>query len=175
MNVKISCLLIMSLFPTFLHADDPLEVGASAPAPTVTTHTGERLALADVYQKGPTLVYFYPKADTPGCTKQACNLRDQFGEIREAGIQVVGVSSDGVKKQAAFAEKYQLPFTLVADGADDKQLGKAFGVGSTLGFYSRQSFLVIDGVIAWRDLSATPGSQTRDVLKALREFRAKPS
>jgi len=146
---------------------DPLTVGAKAPALTVTTEEGTSLDLSGVYAKGPTLVYFYPKADTPGCTKQACNLRDNFEKLTDQGITVIGVSSDSVKAQKAFKEKYDLPFTLVADS--EKELGKAFGVdGLPFGIaYKRQSFLVMDGKIAWRDLSASPASQTEDALAAL--------
>lgn len=166
-------IVFIMILGTLSYADEPLDVGSVAPAPEVTIHTGEKIPLADIYKKGPTLVYFYPKADTPGCTRQACNLRDNFSALREAGVQVLGVSYDDASSQKEFAEKYELPFVLVADGEDDYQLGKAFGVGGMLGglmnAYKRQSFLVVDGKIAWRDLKATPASQTEDVLKALKK------
>jgi peroxiredoxin Q/BCP len=148
----------------------PLEVGAEAPALSVKNSEGEQVDLEAVYEKGPTLVYFYPKADTPGCTAQACNLRDSFEDLTGAGVQVIGVSADSVKAQAAFKKKYSLPFTLVAD--DDLQLIKAFGVPTRMGsFASRQSFLVVDGKVAWRDLSASPKSQSKDALAALNSLR----
>jgi thioredoxin-dependent peroxiredoxin len=159
-------ILALLITPMSLFADNTLNTGDVAPRLTVTTHTGETLDLGALYDKGPVLVYFYPKADTPGCTKQACNLRDNFDELQTAGVEVVGVSSDSVKSQQAFQEKYSLPFALVAD--EDRALGKAFGVGSFMGMaYKRQSFLVVDGKIAWRDLSAKPGSQSSDALQAL--------
>lgn len=156
----------MSILPSFASAN-PLEVGATAPVQTVTIHTGEQINLADWYAKGPVLIYFYPKSDTPGCTAQACNLRDNFADLREAGVRVIGVSTDKVENQRAFVEKYQLPFPIVADS--ERNLGRAFGVGSIMGLaFKRQSFLVVDGKVAWRDLSATPSSQSADVLAALR-------
>lgn len=164
-------LTLLLITPMSLFANDPLEVGASAPAPSVVTHLGEPLDLAALYAAGPVLVYFYPKADTPGCTKQACNLRDNFSDLQDAGVTVVGVSTDSVKSQREFQEKYELPFLLVAD--EERALGKAFAVGSFMGMaYKRQSFLVVDGKIAWRDLSATPASQSADILAALAAVRS---
>lgn len=148
-------------------AAEPLTVGAAAPALTVTTQEGKSLDLAATYAHGPTLVYFYPKADTPGCTAQACNLRDEFESIKAAGITVIGVSADSVDSQQAFAEKYHLPFTLVADA--NRALGKAFGVDEIMGkMFRRQSFLVVDGKVVWRDLSATPATQAADAIAALK-------
>jgi thioredoxin-dependent peroxiredoxin len=162
--------LLFSLLPMFGFGDDALAVGAPAPALSVTVETGERLDLASTYAKGPVLVYFYPKSFTPGCTKQACNVRDNFDDLQAAGVTVLGVSADTVDKQAKFREDYALPFSLVAD--EDGSLGKAFGVGKMMGLaYKRQSFLVVDGKIAWRDLSASPASQTEDVLAALAKVR----
>lgn len=166
----LSTWLFSLCFAMNIFASDALEPGAPAPTLTVITDTGAELALADLYAKGPVLVYFYPKADTPGCTKQACNLRDNFAELSDKGVTVIGVSSDSVEAQAAFKAKYNLPFTLVAD--KDRALGKAFGVGTIMGLVSkRQSFLVIDGTVAWRDLSASPASQTADALAALAAAR----
>lgn len=171
--MKLTQLLTLTVLivPMALFAKNPLEVGQPAPALTVTTHTGESLDLGALYEKGPVLVYFYPKADTPGCTKQACNIRDNFSDLQEAGVEVIGVSSDSVDSQQAFQKKYKLPFTLVAD--KDKALGEAFGTGTFLGIgFKRQSFLVVDGKIAWRDLKASPSSQTADALAALKAVQA---
>jgi len=172
---RILATLFIMAFSFSLFGAKPIEVGATAPALTVTTHTGESLDLAEVYARGPVLVYFYPKADTPGCTAQACNLRDNFDAVTAAGITVLGVSTDTVARQAEFRDKYDLPFTLIAD--PDQVLGKAFGVGGVLGmgFFKRQSFLVVNGKIAWRDLSAKPGSQSEDAIKALVAARAAPA
>jgi peroxiredoxin Q/BCP len=171
--MKLTHLLTITLlvFPMALFSNDALDVGQPAPALSVTTHTGETLDMGALYEKGPVLVYFYPKADTPGCTKQACNLRDNFSALQEAGVEVVGVSSDNVDDQRAFQEKYELPFTLVAD--NEKKLGKAFGTGTFMGIgFRRQSFLIVDGKIAWRDLKASPSTQTADALAALKAVQA---
>lgn len=166
-TVMTASILALIMIPAFLFGrSNALEVGAEAPRQSVTIETGETVDLAEAYAKGPVLVYFYPRADTPGCTKQACNLRDHFAELEEKGVKVFGVSTDSVERQAAFKEKHNLPFSLVAD--TERELGKAFGVGSAVpGFFSRQTFLVVDGKIAWRDLSASPASQAQDALAAL--------
>lgn len=163
MKKIITATLIMFGF-LFSSGANPLEVGKSSPAIQATTSEGASLDLGDFLKEGVTLVYFYPKADTPGCTAQACNLRDAFEEISDAGIRVIGVSRDTVSSQAAFKEKYNLPFVLLAD--EDGAVTEAFGVPTRMGFASRQSFLIKDGVIVWRDLSASPRSQAQDALKA---------
>lgn len=78
----------------------------------------------------PSVVYFYPKDDTPGCTAEACSFRDQFAEFEEIGAQVVGISSDDVKSHNNFKKKHQLPYTLLADTSGEVR--KAFGVKGTL-------------------------------------------
>ncbi len=148
-----------------------LEVGAAAPVLTALDQDGKKVVFEDFYKKGFTLVYFYPKADTPGCTKQACSLRDAYAKLADVGVQVIGVSSDKSAAQKKFQEKYKLPFTLVAD--TDKKVMDAFGVPHTLGFASRQAFLVHDGKIVWRDLSASTAEQAADVLAAIQELGKK--
>ena len=107
-------------------AADPLKVGDAAPAVTGVTDTGATLNLGDVYkQQTYTLVYFYPKADTHGCTLQGCSLRDDYSELTKKGVAVIGVSHDDVAAQKAFKEKYHFPFTLIAD--TDQAVVKAFG------------------------------------------------
>lgn len=133
---------------------------------TVVNDSGESLNLAVAYREGPVLLYFYPKAFTPGCTAQACNIRDNFDEVQAAGITVFGVSRDKVAKQAEFREEYALPFTLIAD--EDGALGEAFGVANFMGSaYRRQSFLIVDGQVVWSDLSADPATQSSDAVAAL--------
>ena len=169
MNRITLILFAIAMSPFSLFAKDPIEVGQAAPAPVVKNQLGESVDLAALYAKGPVVVYFYPRADTPGCTKQACNIRDNYSALQAMGVTVIGVSTDDQKNQLAFQEKYELPFTLIAD--DDKTLGEAFGVGGFLGMaYKRQSFLIVDGKVAWRDLSASPATQSEDVIKALKEL-----
>jgi peroxiredoxin Q/BCP len=139
-----------------------LEVGDAAPDAAARDQNGQPVRLADIYGDGFTLVYFYPKADTPGCTAQACSLRDGFAELQERGVRVIGVSSDDPAAQRRFAEKHRLPFTLLADV--DHAVAKAFGVRLLLGMTHRQAFLIRERRIVWRDLRASTREQARDVL-----------
>jgi peroxiredoxin Q/BCP len=165
----------MGLFNLFSSARaEPLAVGATAPAVTGVTDTGDKLDLGALYAKGYTLVYFFPKADTPGCTAEGCSLRDAYQDLSDKGITVIGVSADDVPAQKAFKEKYHFPFTLLAD--HDRTVIKAFGVPvrevpAVGAFAARQSFLINkEGRIVWRDLKASTKEQAADVLKALKDL-----
>jgi len=151
-------------------AANALSVGDEAPRVAARDQHGAEVQLADVYAQGPVLVYFYPKADTPGCTAQACSLRDAFPDFGAQGLQVIGVSADTVEGQKKFAEKYGLPFTLLAD--PDGVVAKAFGVPAMMGFAKRQSFLIKDGKIAWIVESAKTGDHAAEVQAAWRELSA---
>ena len=148
-----------------------LEVGTAAPALTALDQDGKKVVFEDFYKKGFTLVYFYPKADTPGCTKQACSIRDSYASLTGKGIRVFGVSTDDEAAQKAFHEKYKLPFTLLAD--KDKKVLAAFGVPSTMGFAKRQAYLFRDGVLVWRDLEAATSEQAAEVLAAMQGIEGK--
>ena len=147
-------LVFSSLIAMFTSASAaPLKVGDTAPNVTATTETGATLALADVYAKQPyTLVYFYPKADTPGCTKQGCSLRDANDELAKKGVAIIGVSTDDVAAQKAFKEKYHFPFTLLADS--DKKVVKAFGQSAMM-FASREAYLIKGGKVVYKDAGVT--------------------
>ena len=166
-----SALRIITLFAVFLAMftfakAESLAVGAVAPAISGTTETGETLDFATVYKKGFTLVYFFPKADTPGCTAQGCSLRDAYEDLTKHGVTVIGVSTDTVEAQKAFKEKYHFPFTLIADA--DKKVMHAFGQDGIM-FASRQAFLIDkSGKVVWRDLKASTKKQADDVLAALK-------
>ena len=144
-----------------------LDLGSPIPQVTSTDQNGKTVDLAKAGASDWTLVYFYPKADTPGCTKQACSLRDAYAKLTDAGVKVFGVSADKVDAQKAFENKYHLPFTLLAD-PDDKVMD-AFGVPHTMGFAKRQAFLFKDGKLVWRDLAASTDQQARDVLAAMKD------
>ncbi|MEI6675736.1 MAG: peroxiredoxin [Verrucomicrobiota bacterium] len=152
-----------ALFTSHANAE-PLAVGAALPAVTQQDQDGKSVNLPAT-KAGYVLVYFYPKADTPGCTKQACSLRDAFAALTEKGVVVYGVSTDPVKAQKAFKDKYKLPFELLAD--EDGKVITAFGVPKTLGFAKRQAFLFKDGKLVWRDLAAATDQQAADVLKVI--------
>jgi peroxiredoxin Q/BCP len=146
-------------------ASEPLTEGAMLPAVSQNNQDGRPVKLATAGAAGYLLVYFFPKADTPGCTKQACSLRDSYAPLTAKGVKIFGVSTDSVKAQKAFKEKYQLPFDLLAD--EDGAVIAAFGVPKTLGFAKRQAYLFKDGKLVWRDLSASTEQQAADVLKVL--------
>ncbi|MFT3783656.1 MAG: peroxiredoxin [Nibricoccus sp.] len=149
---------------------EALAVGATAPGLTAVTETGDPINLGDVYKKGYTLVYFFPKADTPGCTAQGCSLRDAYEELTKHGVTVIGVSTDNAKTQKEFKEKYHFPFTLIAD--TDKKVMHAFGQEGIM-FASRQAFLIDKtGKIVWRDLHASTKQQATDVMAALKQLGA---
>lgn len=154
-----------------LTSSPALPVGAAMPDLQAVDHNGEKIDLGAACRKGLVLVYFYPKADTPGCTAQACVLRDAFADLSEEGLTIFGVSFDSPKSQTAFRKRYQIPFTLIAD--TDGKVAAAFGVPTLLGLAAkRQSFLLRDGIIAWRDVSASPRNHADDVREAIRNLRS---
>lgn len=144
---------------------EPLAVGATLPTVEQKNQDDQVVKLAEAGAKGYTLVYFYPKADTPGCTKQACSLRDSYAALTDMGVKIFGVSTDKVEPQKSFKDKYKLPFDLLADS--DAKVVDAFGVPKTMGFASRQAFLFKDGKLIWADHKASTEKQAEDVLKFL--------
>ena len=128
-----------------------LKVGDPAPDFVSKDQDGNEVKLADFAGKR-VVLYFYPKDDTPGCTKEACSFRDADGIYREKGITVLGVSTDDEKSHQKFISKYQLPFDLLAD--TDKQIVEAYGVWGEKSMYgkkymgtNRKTFLIEDGKI----------------------------
>ena len=168
--VKKTTLLAFTIMATgLLHnllSADELALGVSAPEVTTIDHEGQEIDLGKALGEGTALVFFYPKAMTPGCTKQACSLRDGWDELQDRKVTVFGVSSDAAETQAQFRAKYALPFTLIAD--KDKAVANAFGKGR----WSRQAYLFKDGKLVWRDLSASTGGQMDDVIAALDQLAA---
>lgn len=120
-----------------------LAVAAGSPAPefSAPNQDGKILRLSDFKGKF-VLLYFYPKDDTPGCTKEACAFRDQFASLKKMNTVVLGVSRQDAKSHQAFIAKHKLPFDLLVD--EDGSIAKAFGVGlmPVIGFHKRQSVLV---------------------------------
>lgn len=125
---------------------NPLKAGDVAPKFSLADQDGEQVNLTDL-QGERVLVYFYPKAMTPGCTVQACGLRDNMEELKKAGVTVLGISTDKAEKLSRFVEKEQLNFTLLSD--EDHQVSSQFGVwgektfmGKTYDGIHRTSFLI---------------------------------
>jgi thioredoxin-dependent peroxiredoxin len=144
---------------------EPLKVGDAAPQPAGITEQGEPLAFATVYRESPyTLVFFFPKAFTPGCTAQSCSLRDGYEQLAKQGVTIIGVSTDSVETQKKFKDEYKLPYTLIAD--TDKKVLEAFGQQALI-FASRQAYLIHDGKIVYADTKGSTKKQADDILKFL--------
>jgi peroxiredoxin Q/BCP len=149
-----------------------VEEGKPAPEFELTSDSGESVALASLRGK-PVVLYFYPKDDTPGCTAQACGIRDAWGEFERAGAVVLGVSPDGEASHAKFKEKYGLPFPLLAD--PDHRVSEAYGVwgekkmyGKTYMGVERSTFVIdADGNVAKVMRKVKPVTHADDVLAVL--------
>jgi peroxiredoxin Q/BCP len=161
--ISLAAILLALALP--LIAGDPPAVGSAAPGFKLQDQKGEWHDLAD-YEGQWLAVYFYPKDDTPGCTKEACNFRDNIYAFRAIGANVVGVSVDDVESHDEFAKKYNLPFILLADV--DGEMSKAYGVlrdWKLTQIASRQSFIVgPDGTIVKHYEKVNPETHTQEVL-----------
>lgn len=124
-----------------------LSVGDKAPMFTATLQDGSRFDLADVVGRKALVLFFYPKDDTPVCTREACGFRDSYDLFVAAGAEVIGVSSDSPASHRAFAERHRLPFPIISD--QDRSLRRLYGVPNALGFVPGRVTFVIDkqGVI----------------------------
>ena len=111
-----------------------LKEGSKAPAFTGIDQNGNKVSLKD-YSGKKVILYFYPHDDTPGCTAQACNLRNNYSELINQGFEVIGISTDPVKKHKKFEQKYQLPFTLIAD--DEQKIVQKYNVWGAKKFMGR--------------------------------------
>lgn len=112
-----------------------LKIGNKAPAFSLPDQNGKMQSLSD-YRGKKVLIYFYPKDDTPGCTTEACNFRDGYEEFQNMGLVILGVSADSVKSHKKFAEKFHLPFPLLAD--ESKEMSEAYGVWQKKKFMGRE-------------------------------------
>ena len=117
-----------------------LEIGMKAPNFTLTDKDGKSVSLSDFWGKK-VVLYFYPKDNTPGCTRQACAFAGAYGEFAKRGVEVIGISKDSVASHVKFAEKYSLPFVLLAD--PELEAIKAYGVWQEKKLYGKVSFGVV--------------------------------
>ena len=149
------------------------KVSYDAPAVSGINQDGATVNFADVYKQGPTVVFFYPKADTPGCTKQACSLRDAFADLTKDGVQVLGVSFDKPESQKAFKDKFTLPYDLIAD--PEGKIVAAFKVEKMakglLSLAKRSCFLIKGGKVVWQDYKAATDQQAADIKRVLSEVK----
>ena len=153
-----------------------LKTGDKAPAFTGRDQQGSKVALSD-YKGQKVVLYFYPEDDTPTCTVQACNFRDNFTTLKKEGFKIIGVSPDDEKKHSKFEQKYKLPFTLVAD-TDHKIIDK-YGVWGEKLLYGRRymglhrtTFLIDEkGVIRKIFLKPRSKQHSEDIIKAWKEIQ----
>jgi peroxiredoxin Q/BCP len=150
-----------------------IQVGDAAPDFTLPKQDGAPIELKGLLSKGPVVLYFYPKDDTPGCTAEACSFRDAYEDFKEAGAEVVGISSDSAGAHRAFADKHRLPFTLVSDAGG--KVRKLYGVpGSLLGLIPGRVTYVIDAGGVVRHVfnsQLNPTKHVREALEVLKKTR----
>jgi thioredoxin-dependent peroxiredoxin len=158
--------------PTSGGAGAVVEEGGPAPDFTLTSDSGEQVSLAS-FRGRPVVLYFYPRDDTPGCTMQACGIRDAWDELERTGAVVLGVSPDSPKSHATFREKYGLPFTLLSD--EEHQVAEQYGTwveksmyGKTYMGVERSTFVIdADGNVTKVMRKLKPAEHADDVLAAL--------
>ncbi len=152
-----------------------LKEKTKAPDFSLVDEKGNKVSLAE-YKGKPVVLYFYPKDDTPGCTTEACNFRDDYSKYEEAGAVILGISPDSEKSHAKFANKHSLPFTLLVD--EDHKICDAYGVWGRKKFMGREydgvfrtTFLIDkDGNIAKVFEGVKPATHSGEVLQALAEL-----
>jgi peroxiredoxin Q/BCP len=162
----------VSIGGTLQRRTDVIAEGKPAPDFELKTDAGETLRLSDLRGKQ-VVLYFYPKDDTPGCTTQACGIRDVYGELERAGAVILGISPDSEKSHVKFKEKYGLPFTLLAD--EGHEVAEQYGVwgekkymGRTYMGVSRSTFVIdADGNVKQVMENVKPATHADEVLAAL--------
>jgi peroxiredoxin Q/BCP len=153
----------------------PISAGQPAPTFTLLDENETQRSLSD-YRGKPVVLYFYPKDDTPGCTKEACGFRDDYSAYEKAGVEILGVSPDSPKSHAKFKAKYDLPFHLLAD--TEKEVLKAYDTWGLKKSHGREyegvlrtTFLInSDGNIARVFQNVKPAEHSEEILAALQEL-----
>ena len=163
--------LISGLFLSQGMAETTMNLGSPIPALSAKDQEGQLINLPDYGKQGFLLVFFYPKANTPGCTAQACSLRDSSADLTKRGVKILGISADQVSSQKEFATDHKLPYPLLADS--ENKIIQAFGVGGLFGFAQRSAFLFRDGKLVWRDPKGSTKDQAKVVLDQLDTLSAK--
>ena len=152
-----------------------LKVGDKAPAFKLKNQDGETISLSNLKGK-PVVLYFYPKDDTSGCTKEACNFRDEFPKFGKMKAEIVGVSADSVESHKKFAEKYKLPFNLLSD--EKKEVLEKYGVWQEKSMYGKKymgivrTTLIIDSVGKIQKIfpKVKVDNHNKEVIEALKEL-----
>ena len=152
-----------------------LKVGDKAPAFKLKNQDGELISLSDLKEK-PVVLYFYPKDDTPGCTKEACNFRDEFPKFGKMKAEIIGISADSVESHKKFAEKYKLPFNLLSD--EKKEVIEKYGVWQQKSMYGKKymgivrTTFIIDASGKIRNIfpKVKVDEHNKEVMEALKEL-----
>ncbi|MFM7594933.1 MAG: peroxiredoxin [Flavobacteriales bacterium] len=147
-----------------------IRIGDKIPEFTLQNQDGEPVNIQDIIGKKTVVLYFYPKDDTPGCTKEACSFRDQYTVFQDLGCEVIGISSDAPKAHKEFAIKYKLPFPLLAD--EKKEVRTLFGVPSSfLGLLPGRVTYIIDTEGIVRGIFNSQLNATQHIDEALKVVR----
>lgn len=141
-----------------------MKEGDSLPNLEIENQNSEKISLSNIRH---AVIYFYPKADTPGCTKEACNFRDNIKKLRKADLEIYGVSTDTVKEQKKFHEKNDLNFDLLADS--EGKMSEKFNVLKESGYAERTTFLIEDGKIKKIFRKVDPEEHIKEVLDYLKK------
>lgn len=152
----------------------PIQAGIQAPDFVLPDENGDERKLSE-YRGKPVVLYFYPKDDTPGCTTEACNFRDDYSQYEQAGVEILGVSPDSPEKHSKFKKKYQLPFTLLAD--EDHTVCELYEVWGKKRFRGREYMGVLrttylidsKGEIVKVFENVKPSDHSSEVIEALAE------
>jgi thioredoxin-dependent peroxiredoxin len=149
---------------------DKVKVGSVAPGFTLPSQAGEMVSLEDFFGRKPVVLFFYPKDDSPGCTREVCAFRDYFEEFGKLDAEIIGISSDSVESHRSFAVKHELFFTLLSD--ERGNVRRLYGVPKTLGLFPGRVTYVIDKEGVVRHVFASQLSVERHVQEALRALRS---
>ena len=147
-----------------------VEVGSIAPDFSLPTQSGQMLSLRDFIGERPIVLFFYPKDDTPGCTKQACAFRNDYEGFGKLDAEVIGISSDSVESHRSFVAKYDLPYTLLSD--EQRKVRKLYGVPNTLGIFPGRVTYVIDKEGIVRHVFSSQLGAEKHVEEALKALRS---
>jgi thioredoxin-dependent peroxiredoxin len=147
-----------------------VKVGSVAPGFTLPSQAGEMVSLEDFFGRKPVVLFFYPKDDSPGCTREVCAFRDNFEEFGKLDAEVIGISSDSVESHMSFAVKHELSFTLLSDEAGN--IRRLYGVPKTFGLFPGRVTYVIDKEGVVRHVFASQLSVERHVQEALAALRS---
>ncbi len=150
-------------------ASGKVQVGDSAPDFTLTTQNGSTVNLKQLLSNSAVVLYFYPKDDTPGCTKEACSFRDNYEVFKEAGAEVVGISSDSAEAHSQFAQKHRLPFILASD--KNGEVRKQYGVPATFGLLPGRVTYIIDQKGIVRHIFSSQFTPEKHIIEALNTLK----